>query len=247
VRLLSFDTSTSTLFACAMQDGEVLVERRQDPGANRQDIATMLLPVIDEIVREAGWSKSQIQAIVAGQGPGSFTGVRTGVVTARTLAQALKLPLLGVSRLECLGRVSGPPVAVILPGAADHFFIAAYAQSNGAGMQAIVEPAYVNSGELKERISDVSRWAADESIWDTLCLGGRTCESLPVIKNIAVTQAQIAWDRLSLLAPSGASVDLERDLTSEFPWSEVEPLYLRGASVTIKKSHGDSHKPNDAK
>jgi tRNA A37 threonylcarbamoyladenosine modification protein TsaB len=160
-------------------------------------------------------------------------------VTARTLAQALDLPLVGVSRLECLGKVSEPPVAVILAGAADHFFIAAYEQPNGDGLRAVVQPAYVNTGELKERIGDIARWAADPSIWDQLRSTGRTCETLPVIKNIAVTQAQIAWDRLSLMTRGNLAV--------EFPWSQVEPLYLRGASITIKKSHGDSHKTNDAK
>jgi hypothetical protein len=143
--------------------------------------------------------------------------------------------------------VTGLPVAVILPGAADHFFIAAYADENGSGMQPIAEPAYVNTGELKERIGEVERWAADPSIWDALAITGKTCESLPVIKNIAVTQAQIAWDRLSLMARSGASEDVDSDLADKFPWTEVEPLYLRGASVTIKKTHGDSHKTNDAK
>ena len=57
--------------------------------ADRQHAVSMLMPGIDEIVNEARWDKRQLDCLVVGQGPGSFTGIRTAVVTARTLAQGL--------------------------------------------------------------------------------------------------------------------------------------------------------------
>lgn len=224
----------------------MVAESRLEPsGANRQESATLLLPGIDRILKDAGWSKSDLGALAVGVGPGSFTGVRGGVVTARTIAQALKLPLVPVSMLECLAAAVGRPAAIIMSGAMDHFFIAAYDSHNGSALSAVVEPMYVNLLTLKQRLSAIPTWYADEAARQVLATHQLACHSLPVIKNIATIQAEIAADRLSLKSRALATPAQTGALTDEFPWSKVEPLYLRGASVTLKKSHGDTNKAPD--
>ncbi len=59
-----------------------------------------LIPMIDELLRETGIAKKQLTHIAASVGPGSFTGIRIGVSTARALGQALGLPLIAVPTLE---------------------------------------------------------------------------------------------------------------------------------------------------
>ena len=62
-----------------------------------------MMTLIDEAIREAGTDKSELTHIAASVGPGSFTGIRIGVVTARVMAQMLGLPCIAVSSLEALG------------------------------------------------------------------------------------------------------------------------------------------------
>ena len=62
-----------------------------------------MMILIDEAIREAGIDKSELTHIAASVGPGSFTGIRIGVVTARVMAQMLGLPCVAVSSLEAMG------------------------------------------------------------------------------------------------------------------------------------------------
>lgn len=193
----------------------------------------MLIPSIDQVMRQAGWLKEDLSALVVGLGPGSFTGLRIGVVTARTLAQALTLPVLGVSTLECLTSEAQPPVGVIVSAAQGHFFVAAYADLVAPP---VVFPVYLSASETQATIPLMSRWVADQGARETL--GPMNCEPLPALTNIACCQAQIAWDRLSLRLPVEPLQEQINALAKVYHWSNVEPLYLRGPSVTVKGSYG---------
>ena len=63
-----------------------------------------MISLIDEAVVSAGISKNDLTHVAASIGPGSFTGIRIGVTTARTMAQMLGLPCIGVSSIEALAR-----------------------------------------------------------------------------------------------------------------------------------------------
>jgi tRNA threonylcarbamoyl adenosine modification protein YeaZ len=229
-----------------MQDGQVVWEKVLAPsGENRQQAASLLIPAIDEACKEVQWKKDQIGALVVGQGPGSFTGVRTAVVTARSLAQALNLPLLGVCKLECVASCLPKPAAVVFSGAPQHYFVAGYEDGEHSLLAASLPPSYVNLSDLVLKLKPFQNWVADPPALETLSNSLPAGRNLPLIKNIAVEQAQIAWNRLSLKAKEMPGDDRVSQLAEEFPWHQVEPLYLRGASVTIKKTHGDSSKSHD--
>ncbi len=93
------DTATpATAVAVWAPDGPA-VERRDDPApGERPGHAARLLVLVDEVV--PGWDA--IDRIAVGVGPGGFTGLRIGIATARALAQARDLPLVGVSSLAAL-------------------------------------------------------------------------------------------------------------------------------------------------
>ena len=99
---LAFDTATAVATSALVDGDEVLGER-----ASR---AQTLLEDVDALLRQAGAHPSDLDRLVVGLGPGSFTGVRIGLATARGLALALDLPGSGVSTLVALA--AGAPGAL---------------------------------------------------------------------------------------------------------------------------------------
>jgi tRNA threonylcarbamoyladenosine biosynthesis protein TsaB len=104
VTLLGIDTSTSAASACVLRAGgdvfEVLPppERLGRPPAH----AAELMPAVADVMERAGVEWSDLDAIAVGVGPGTFTGLRIGIATARALATAAGLPLRRVSSLAAL-------------------------------------------------------------------------------------------------------------------------------------------------
>jgi tRNA threonylcarbamoyladenosine biosynthesis protein TsaB len=103
--VLGLDTSTSaTSVALRLPDGSVR-ERRDDPSAgSHPGHATRLLAMARELLAEGSLGWGDLDRLAVGVGPGTFTGLRVGVATARGLAQSLCLPLVGVSSLRALAR-----------------------------------------------------------------------------------------------------------------------------------------------
>jgi tRNA threonylcarbamoyladenosine biosynthesis protein TsaB len=114
--ILGIDTATAgTAVAVWAPDGPE-VERRDDPPAgSRPAHAQRLLPLVEEVLAAAEITWDAITRIAVGVGPGGFTGLRLGIATARALAQACDLPVVGVSSLAALaaGAARDPVVAVI--------------------------------------------------------------------------------------------------------------------------------------
>jgi tRNA threonylcarbamoyl adenosine modification protein YeaZ len=100
--ILAFDTATEVATSALVADGEVLGER-----VSR---ASTLLEDVDALLRRGGTRSDAVDALAVGIGPGSFTGVRIGLATARGLALALGVPVAGVSTLDALA--AGAPGAV---------------------------------------------------------------------------------------------------------------------------------------
>jgi tRNA threonylcarbamoyladenosine biosynthesis protein TsaB len=99
--ILTLDTATGGATSALVDDGEVLGERISR--------AQTLLEDVDALLRQGGARPGAIDALAVGIGPGSFTGVRVGLATARGLALALGVPVAGVSTLDALA--AGAPGA----------------------------------------------------------------------------------------------------------------------------------------
>ena len=109
VLVLVLDSSTPAVTAALadVTDGGVAVvaERRTvDARAHGE----LLAPHVAQVLAEAGVRPADLAAIVAGLGPGPFTGLRVGLVTAASMSHALGVPAYGVCSLDALGRAAGP-------------------------------------------------------------------------------------------------------------------------------------------
>jgi tRNA threonylcarbamoyl adenosine modification protein YeaZ len=105
VLVLALDTATPTLVAGLARwssDGatEVLAERAV-PSGNRH--AELLTVAVTEVLHDAGLALGDVEAVVTGLGPGPFTGLRVGVVTAAAIGDARGLPVVGVCSLDAVG------------------------------------------------------------------------------------------------------------------------------------------------
>jgi tRNA threonylcarbamoyl adenosine modification protein YeaZ len=102
--LLAFDTATPFV-TVALHDGgpdggqSLVAERRSE---QRMKHGEQLAPLIDAVLTDAGLVRQDLTAIAVGVGPGPFTGLRVGLVTARTLAFVLEIPVYGVCSLDVI-------------------------------------------------------------------------------------------------------------------------------------------------
>jgi tRNA threonylcarbamoyl adenosine modification protein YeaZ len=110
--LLAFDTATPAV-TVALYDGQQVVAERTTVDAMRH--GELLAPGIAAVLEEAGLVRQDLTAIAVGVGPGPFTGLRVGLMTARTLGAVLEIPVYGVCTLDVLaveavdaGTVEGP-------------------------------------------------------------------------------------------------------------------------------------------
>lgn len=95
--LLAFDTATPYVTVGLADDEAVLAERRSE---QRMRHGEQLAPLIEAVLADAGAVRQDLTAIAVGVGPGPFTGLRVGLVTARTLAYVLDIPAYGVCSLD---------------------------------------------------------------------------------------------------------------------------------------------------
>lgn len=103
MRILAFDTATRATAVALSGVGDVVYVARDDPPpGQRPGHATHLLPLIASVLERAAIGWDDVERIAVGVGPGTFTGLRIGIATARALAQARSLPLVGVSTLQSL-------------------------------------------------------------------------------------------------------------------------------------------------
>jgi tRNA threonylcarbamoyladenosine biosynthesis protein TsaB len=151
--ILALDTATpATVVGVAAPDGTLLAARRHDPGAGEKPgHTTQLLPLAHAALTEAGASWSDLTRIGAGVGPGTFTGIRIGVATARALAQGLDVETVALSTLHALALGADPahdgPVLAILDARRGEAYVAAY---DAAGAQLLAPSAWA-----PERLAEI--------------------------------------------------------------------------------------------
>ncbi|HEY3020200.1 MAG TPA: tRNA (adenosine(37)-N6)-threonylcarbamoyltransferase complex dimerization subunit type 1 TsaB [Solirubrobacteraceae bacterium] len=103
LKVLGFDTATAATVVALLADGQEPLEARDDPApGERPRHTTRLLALARTLLDRARLAFGDLDLIAVGTGPGSFTGLRIGVATARALAQATGAPVAGVSTLRAL-------------------------------------------------------------------------------------------------------------------------------------------------
>ena len=99
MKVLAFDTSSKALSLAILEDKQVLAEMTINIKKNH---SITLMPAIDFLMASLDWTPKDLDRIVVAEGPGSYTGLRIAVATAKTLAHTLNIELVGMSSLLAL-------------------------------------------------------------------------------------------------------------------------------------------------
>lgn len=201
--LLSIDTSAGTSVAVVdPATGQALAARDTEDSRRHAEV---IGPFLAEVLDGAGITAADVTAVVAGMGPGPFTGLRVGIAAARTFAAARDVPFLPLVSHDAVAadqRAAGQdgPFVVLTDARRREVYWSAYDQ---AGTR-VAGPGLAKPADLDEAI----RASGPEAVgWDRV-----TVASIP------------AW-RLGALA-------VDR-LASGAPFADDTPLYLRDPDVTV--------------
>ncbi len=220
MRILSIDTSLGTgLLVCEAAEGsvEVLFSQYQ-PDSRRH--AESLGPMLAEALADERVAAAALDAVVAARGPAPFTGLRAGLVTARTVGRARRIPVHGVPSLDAVARAAldegadlpaGTVVRVLTDARRKEVYTAAYRARGHDDVERLSEIEVVRPSDMPR---DVQVVAGSGAALYPEAVGG-----LPVLAPVsgdALTQVRLALSRL------GRGQELG-----------TEPLYLRHADVQM--------------
>jgi tRNA threonylcarbamoyladenosine biosynthesis protein TsaB len=136
MKLLVLDTSTEYCSAALWLDGQIQARRV----LAEQRHSSLLLPMVDALLRESAISLKQLDGIGYGAGPGSFTGLRIACAVTQGLAFGAELPVVGVSTLESIAeQTNADRVLTVLDARMAEVYWAAYLRY-GECWQAMIEP-----------------------------------------------------------------------------------------------------------
>jgi len=208
--VLAFDCAVQGLSVAVVRDGVTLASRREEG----REQAARLVPVIAEVMQEAGVEKHALSLIAVTTGPGSFTGVRVGLATARGLAVALGIPLAGIATTACL---------LAQAEAGDRLAVAAIDSHLGDWFCAI------RAGGSVPFVSSTENLVPHLDGRPCLVVGPEADRLAPLLPD---ARAQVALPDPATLARLALEAGVEgwrvRNRTEGLP----RPLYLRGVNIT---------------
>jgi tRNA threonylcarbamoyladenosine biosynthesis protein TsaB len=153
MRILAIET-TDLSGSVAVLDGHRLLESRELPTEPRS--AATLAPAIDELLSAVGWKSSDVKLIAVATGPGSFTGLRVGVTTAKLLAYAVGAEVIGVGTLDAIAWQAPAEVNslwTVIDAQRRQLFAGQFERETAGHWQALDAPRIVDQARWLEELS----------------------------------------------------------------------------------------------
>ncbi len=239
--LLAFDTAGTACSAALWRDGALRARRFEAMSRGQSE---RLVPMIEEVMAEAGIAYPALDAIAVTCGPGGFTGVRIGLATARALALACSRPVIGISNFEAVAAAvppnTQPPntqgsaggaraLVVVIDAKRSDLYVQAFESAPGA------VPGTVPGTDLTP--ATPARAMAPADLDDFLPRGPLRLAGDAVETALAALEAA-GRDVVAAAAPGQADAALFAALAAARPLPETAtpppaPIYLRGPDVTL--------------
>lgn len=224
MRILAIESSATQGSVAASDDGQLLAEI---PTAKVGGTARTLAPAIDTLLDRIGWTPQDTQLVAVTQGPGSFTGLRVGVTTAKTFAYAIDAPVVGINTLEVIAAsalsAAGPSsnkVWAVLDAQRGQVFAASFTGGDGPRPQTLQETAIFDLESFVADLnpSDTVAGPSLERLFESASCPAK-CMAPDIGRPTAATVARLAW-----LMPESARLPC---------WS-LAPQYFRPSAAEEK-------------
>lgn len=222
-RILLIETSTALCSVALSEDGEIKAYRESSaPKAH----ASLTAVFVQEVLSENGCGLSDCEAVCVSMGPGSYTGLRVGVSTAKGLCFGSGKPLLAVGTLDTLtakGMASGPDYIIPMVDARRMEVYTAVFKKSGNGYVQITDtsPAIIDENSFSEILADGT----------VLFIGDGAGKCSDVIRHQNASFTQCCPDARSMAAPAEKAFN-ERDFKDV---AYFEPFYLKEFVATVSK------------
>ena len=225
MKVLGIDTASGIASVAILDDSVVLAETRSETAGHRAD----LLVLVDAVCTGAGLTARDLDAIAIGAGPGSFTGLRIGMATAKGIAFAAARPLWAVSSLAALAhaeleREGSGIVVAVLDARRGEVYAGAYQRTDGA-LVLVGDERVLPPGELAAFAPAGARYTGDATA-----------------AHPALAQLPGTWDTtpsgtsVAALAIAGTRVDvLVTGAPTYIRPSEAEVKYPDGVPGALRK------------
>ncbi len=222
MHILAIETATRSSSVAVIFDGKILAEvSRESP----QTFSETLLPQVEEVIKISG-AFQKIDAVAVSIGPGSFTGLRIGLATAKALTYAWDIKIIGVPTLAAMAY--NFPAAKVLP--------LIDAQKNRAYTQIFDDGVALTEAEVLPIDAAISRAAELDG---TVFLCGDVLHKIksPLPPNVRLAPPNLRMPRASSVALFGAELLSAGNVANVM---NLEPLYIRRAEAEVlwEKRHG---------
>jgi tRNA threonylcarbamoyladenosine biosynthesis protein TsaB len=223
--ILGIESATDRV-GCAIGGHEGVIALHEVTGGRRH--AETLAPAIQFICKQAGVELRELGCIAVDIGPGLFTGMRVGIATAKAMAHALRVPMVGITSLDLLAfplRHTSRTIVAVIDARRGEVYHARYRHAPG-GIQRLSEPKVGTAEDL------IGELIVDR---DEMLLVGdgalRYREQLAAeLPKAAFADAWLAHPSAAPLVQLAHAQALREDFVN--PW-ELEPLYLRAPDAEI--------------
>lgn len=196
--ILAFDTCLDKMYVTLARDNNILTSKIVTNQDNKYHSA-FLISTIKKVLKENNLTPQNIDAIGTNIGPGSFTGIRACTTVARTLAQQLNIPAVGISSLEILEKLGSNNTAVALDARKNCAYFLIDGEIKGAIQLEEVEDTLksnnynlITDDKLQQRLGGISYQQKEYPLGDIL--------------------AKLAYEKLK---------------SNECKWQELKPLYIQ--------------------
>ncbi len=229
--ILGIDTATQQV-GCAIGGHEGVLASAHSSRGKRH--AETLTPAIDFVRRQARVELSEISVVAVDLGPGLFTGLRVGIASAKAIAHALRIPMIGVTSLDLVAfpvRFTNRLIVAALDARRGEIFYAFYRQVPG-GIQRITEPAVGSPDDLASEI--IARGE------DCLMVGDgalRYSDMFTGLSRVELAEQTLAYPTATALVQLAHAQALREEWVNSW---DLEPLYLRSPDAEINWNTRDS-------
>ncbi|MGL6171894.1 MAG: tRNA (adenosine(37)-N6)-threonylcarbamoyltransferase complex dimerization subunit type 1 TsaB [Vibrio sp.] len=234
VKILALDTATERCSVALLVGNTVYSRSEIAP----RDHTKKVLPMVDEVLKEAGITLAELDALAFGRGPGSFTGVRIGIGIAQGLAFGADLPMIGISTLAAMAqaayRLQGMThVASAIDARMEEVYWGRYVRQADGNWQGVEAECVIAPAQLATTLLLDEQVVNDEPMWGQAGTGWAAypmLESLPLQMQACDVLYPDAQDMVYL-----AQFELAQGNT--FSVEQASPVYLRD-TVAWKKLPG---------